>query len=175
MVASKHDCPGVDYARSIGVPVSIFPDEGNTEAVLLQKLHNSGTDYIILAGYIKMIPKSIVTAYRRRMLNIHPALLPAFGGKGFYGKRVHQGVLDRGAKITGVSIHFVDELYDHGPIIAQAPVDVKQGDTAATLASRVLKKEHLLYPLVVGALCRGELVWDGEIPFIDPPLTLEND
>jgi len=175
VVASKRVCPGAEYARSIGLPVSIFPETGMSEADLLLQLQNYGTDYIILAGYLKLIPKEIVAAYRKRMLNIHPALLPAFGGKGFYGKRVHQGVLDTGAKITGVTVHIVDELYDHGPIIAQAPVEVRRGDTADTLAGRVLKMEHRLYPRVVGAICRGDLVWEGEIPFIDPPLSMEND
>ncbi|MFC1481962.1 phosphoribosylglycinamide formyltransferase [Candidatus Neomarinimicrobiota bacterium] len=175
VVASKRDCPGAEYARSIGLPVSIFPEEGISEADLLQQLQDSGTDFIILAGYIKLIPEEIVGAYRQRMLNIHPALLPAFGGKGFYGKKIHQGVLDRGAKITGVTVHFVDEFYDHGPIIAQAPVAVRQGDTADILASRVLEMEHRLYPRVVGAICRGDLVWDGEIPFLDPPLSMENE
>ena len=175
VVASKRDCPGVDYARSIGLPVSVFPEEGLSEAELLLQLQNIGTDYIILAGYIKLIPKEIVAAYKKRMLNIHPALLPADGGMGFDGKRIQQWVLDGGGKITGVTIHFVDEFYDHGPIIAQAPVEVRQGDTADTLASRVLKMEHQLYPRVVGALCRGDLVWEGGIPFFYPPLSLEND
>jgi folate-dependent phosphoribosylglycinamide formyltransferase PurN len=84
-------------------------------------------------------------------------------------------VLDRGVKVTGVTIHFVDEFYDHGPIIAQSPVAVMMGDTAESLASRILKMEHRLYPQVVGALCRGDLVWDGDVPFIDPPLNLNNE
>lgn len=175
VVASKRDCPGVKYARSVGLSVCIFPEEGFTEAELLVQLQHYSTDYIILAGYVKLVPKKIVAAYKQRMLNIHPALLPSFGGKGFYGQRIHQGVLDRGVKLTGVTIHLVDEYYDHGPILAQAPVAVKKGDTAETLASRVLEMEHWFYPRVVGALCRGDLVWDGGIPFIDPPLTTDND
>ena len=175
VVASKSDCPGADYARSIGLPVIVFPDPGMSEAGLISQLSDAATDYIILAGYIKLLPHAIVTAYRGRMLNIHPALLPAFGGKGFYGKRIHQSVLDRGVKFTGVTIHFVDEIYDHGPIIAQVPVAVLMGDTAESLAKRVLKMEHRLYPQVVGALCRGDLVWEGAVPFLDPPIKFEND
>ena len=117
---------------------------------LLQAL--AGAELVVLAGYLQYVPKPVVAKFRARMINIHPALLPAFGGKGMYGHRVHEAVLASGATITGATVHYVDEQYDHGPIIAQWPVPVRAGDTADTLAARVLKAEHVLLPRVVTAL-----------------------
>lgn len=118
-------------------------------------------DYILLAGYMKKIPAAIVQEYRNRIVNIHPALLPSFGGKGFYGMRVHDAVIERGVKWSGVTVHFVDEIYDHGPIIFQYPVRVYDDDTAETLAGRVLDIEHKAYPKVVRWLCQGWITVKG--------------
>jgi phosphoribosylglycinamide formyltransferase 1 len=103
-------------------------------------------DMIILAGYMKLIPLEIVRAYKNRILNIHPALIPSFCGTGLYGLKVHQAILDYGAKVTGVTIHIVDEQYDTGPIVLQKTVLVKDNDTAVTLQKRVLRLEHKIYP-----------------------------
>src|SRR5207244_6040575 len=107
---------------------------------------------VFLAGYLKRVPSAAVARFALRMINIHPALLPAFGGPGMYGRRVHERVLASGAAISGATVHYVDEEYDHGPIIAQWPVPVRPGDTPETLAARVLEVEHRLLPLVVTAL-----------------------
>ncbi len=109
----------------------------------LLKLHK--VDLIILAGYMKLIPLEIVRAYKNRILNIHPALIPSFCGKGLYGLNVHQAVLDYGAKVTGVTVHLVDEEYDTGPIVIQKTVKVHDNDTAESLRGRVLKLEHKMF------------------------------
>jgi len=112
-------------------------------------------DMIVLAGYLKLVPHEVVERFAGHIVNVHPALLPAFGGAGMYGERVHQAVLDSGARITGVTAHFVDNEYDRGRIIAQWPVPVFVNDDVASLAARVLRVEHLLYPRVVDAVAGG--------------------
>lgn len=141
--AAAHGIDGVTLdatARSVG---------------LLPLLRARHIDLVVLAGYLRLIPADVTAAYRGRIVNIHPALLPAFGGPGMYGSRVHEAVLAQGARISGVTVHFVDEHYDRGPIIAQWPVPVLDGDTAAHLAHRVLEVEHAVYPRVVQALAAG--------------------
>ena len=132
---------------------------------LLQELRRVRTDLVVLAGYLRLVPVEVVREYRGRMINIHPALLPSFGGKGMYGPRVHRAVLAAGARVTGVTVHFVDDSYDRGPIITQWPVPVLEGDDEETLAARVLRVEHRLLPTVVGALARGlvQLEEDGTV------------
>jgi len=112
---------------------------------------------VVLAGYLKLVPPAVVARFRWRMINIHPALLPAHGGPGMYGNRVHAAVLTSGATESGATVHYVDEQYDRGPIIAQQRVPVRPGDTAETLAARVLEVEHRLLPLVVLELARRGL------------------
>lgn len=137
------------------------PDAGEPEAdFLLRTLARLETDLVVLAGYLRLVPAPVVTAWWGRIINIHPALLPAFGGPGMYGQRVHAAVLARGVRVTGVTVHFVDEEYDRGPIIAQWPVPVLPDDDPARLAARVLEVEHELLPRVVAALARGEVHLD---------------
>ncbi|MQY63188.1 MAG: phosphoribosylglycinamide formyltransferase, partial [Calditrichaeota bacterium] len=157
VVTDKPQCPAADYARENGIEVVHYPTPDMEPPALLHALKQAGIDFIILAGYLKLVPSEVVQAYPRAMLNIHPALLPAFGGKGYYGRRVHEAVIASGAKVSGVSVHFVDEEYDHGPIVAQVVVPVQPDDTPDTLAKRVLQQEHRLYSKVVAALCRGEV------------------
>jgi len=114
-------------------------------------------ELVALAGYMRLVPASVAAAYRGRMLNVHPALLPQFGGPGMYGERVHRAVLKAGATHSGPSVHFVDEVYDHGALIAQWPVPVLAGDDERSLAARVLRAEHLLYPRVVDAVAAGDV------------------
>lgn len=123
-------------------------------------LREHRVDLIALAGYLRLVPEQTVDAYRGRIVNVHPALLPAFGGAGMYGVRVHQAVLGSGATVSGVTVHFVDHAYDRGPIIAQWPVPVLRGDTAESLAARVLRVEHVLYPLAVHAVAAGRVTLD---------------
>ena len=129
---------------------------------------------VVLAGYMRLVPPDVTVAYRGRMLNVHPALLPDFGGAGMYGPRVHRAVLQTGATFSGPSVHFVDEVYDHGAVIAQWPVPVLAHDDEHTLAARVLRAEHLLFPRVVQAVAAGDvrLGPDGRV---DPPFVLDPD
>ena len=168
VVTDKPQCPGALYAREQGIEVYIYPAPDTQPTDLLQALEDRECRLVVLAGYLKMVPSEVVRAYQRRMLNIHPALLPAFGGQGYYGRRVHEAVLQSGRTQSGATVHFVDEQYDHGPIVAQATVPVLPGDTPESLAARVLEQEHILYPRVVAALCRGALSWDHDgRPVID--------
>lgn len=165
-VISDHARPPVfEIARSSGIPThwinrKRFSDAADYGDFLLNLLASYEVDVILLAGYLKLIPAPVVQRYRYAIINIHPALLPNFGGKGFYGERVHQAVLESGVKITGVTIHFVDEHYDQGTVIVQEKVPVLEGDTPATLAKRVLAVEHRLFPEVVAAYCAGDIKVD---------------
>ena len=109
---------------------------------------------VVLAGYLKRVPADVVARFRWRVINIHPALLPGFGGHGMYGRRVHEAVLASGARVSGATVHYVDEEFDRGPIIAQWPVPVRADDTPESLAARVLEVEHRLLPVVVEELAR---------------------
>jgi folate-dependent phosphoribosylglycinamide formyltransferase PurN len=117
--------------------------------VWLRLLGQHKIDLVVLAGYLKLVPAPVIAAYRGRVINTHPSLLPAFGGKGMYGVRVHRAVLASGARETGVSIHLVDEVYDRGEVLAQVRVPVLPNDTAERLAARVLEVEHRLLPAAV--------------------------
>lgn len=142
-------------ARAAEVPaVWVAKDRGHELAGILER---HAITHIALAGYLRLIPPTVTTAYRGRIVNVHPALLPAFGGPGMYGNRVHEAVLARGARVSGPTVHFVDAHYDEGPIIAQWPVPVLESDTSASLAARVLIAEHELFPRCIEALCAGRI------------------
>ncbi len=135
-------------------------DEIATETLAL--LESLDVQAIFLAGYLRLIPSAVVSAYPRRILNIHPALLPAFGGKGMFGERVHEAVLASDAEVSGATVHYVDEEYDTGTIVGQWPVQVLPGDDISALASRVLSVEHRLYPAVADHVCEA---WaEGRVP-----------
>lgn len=128
----------------------------NTSAPALGALlEQHAVDLVVLAGYMRLVPADIVGKYAGRIINVHPALLPAFGGTGMYGQRVHHAVIEAGVRVTGVTAHFVDDSYDRGRIIAQWPVPVFASDDAGTLAARVLRVEHIVYPRVVDAVAAG--------------------
>lgn len=148
VASNKASAGALDRARRASIPAEVFDatDEGSALLSLL-RAHDVGL--VALAGYLKRIPPSVIHAYHRRMINIHPGLLPDFGGPGMYGAKVHAAVIAAGLSTTGVTAHFVDDELDHGPVIAEWRVAVRQGDTAEGLAARVLEVEHLLYPRVV--------------------------
>ncbi len=126
-----------------------FREGKDFAARLLEILRSYQIDLILLAGYLRKLPGAVVRAFPNRVLNIHPALLPAFGGKGMYGRRVHEAVLAARCRTTGVTVHLVDEEYDRGPTVVQRTVEVQEGDTPETLAARVLEVEHQIYGDVV--------------------------
>lgn len=152
VVSSRADAGALERARRARVATAVLTDPSDARG-MLDAL--AGADLVVLAGYLRRVPAEVVARYRMRMINIHPALLPAFGGAGMYGRRLHERVLASGATISGPTVHYVDEEYDHGPIIAQWPVPVHKGDTPESLAARVLEAEHRLLPVVVTALARG--------------------
>jgi phosphoribosylglycinamide formyltransferase 1 len=154
VISNRADAPALDRARRAGAAALALADPADA-AGLLAALDDA--QLVVLAGYLKLVPAPVVARYRWRMINIHPALLPEFGGPGMYGQRVHAAVLASGARTSGASVHYVDEQYDRGPVIARARVPVEPGDTPETLAARVLLAEHRLLPSVVLELARRGL------------------
>jgi len=151
----------LERARAHGVAAALLSTPArSTGEDLAGVLNRHRAELIVLAGYLRQVPGEIVHRYAGRIVNVHPALLPAFGGPGMYGARVHEAVLAAGVSVTGVTVHFVDEEYDRGTIIAQWPVPVVAGDDPRTLAARVLRVEHLLYPRVVNAIAGGRFTLD---------------
>ncbi len=148
VVSDKSDAGALARSRNAGVETHHLTDPGDG-AALGRALTGQRADLVVLAGYLKLVPANVVSAFAGRMINIHPALLPAFGGPGMYGLKVHRAVLDAGATVSGASVHLVTPEYDRGPIVAQWPVPVKPGDTPESLAARVLDVEHRLLPAVV--------------------------
>jgi phosphoribosylglycinamide formyltransferase-1 len=163
LVVSDRPEPGAfEIARRYHVPTcslspKSFPTESEYVDTLLKTLAEHDVDFIALAGYLKMIPAEVVRAYRSRIVNIHPALLPAFGGKGMYGRRVHEAVIEYGCKVTGVTVHVVDESYDTGPPVVQECVRVEEDDDAESLAARVLEVEHRVYPQALQLFAEGRV------------------
>ena len=148
VASNRADSPALIRAATASIDIAHFSaaDDG-TELLDLLKKHR--IDLVVLAGYLKRIPSKVIREYSGRMINIHPALLPAFGGEGMYGARVHQAVIASGAKESGVTVHLVDDEYDRGPIVAQWRIPVEPSDTADRLAARVLNVEHVVYPRTV--------------------------
>jgi formyltetrahydrofolate-dependent phosphoribosylglycinamide formyltransferase len=152
VVSDRASSGALTWAREHRIGSATLEAGADDADAILGLLRSSRIEFVVLAGYLRLVPPEVVRAYRRRMVNVHPALLPAFGGSGMYGSRVHRAVLESGAQVSGSTVHFVDEIYDHGPIIAQWPVPVLRGDDEASLAARVLRVEHLLLPRVVHEL-----------------------
>jgi len=162
LVASdRPDAGALDRARREKLPAAVLrssraPDGSEP----LDVLRKHRVDFVALAGFLRLLPKEVLSEYPSRVVNIHPALLPAFGGPGMYGERVHRAVLQSGAMVTGATVHYVDAEYDHGDILAQWPVPVLADDSVHTLATRVLKVEHVLYPRVIEAVASGRWRFD---------------
>ena len=170
MVFSNNpNCGAIKFAEENSIPIFIinaarYPNAHTRDEFLLETCLKAEIDLICLAGFMKMLPQNIVKQYEYRILNIHPGLLPEFGGKGFYGTRVHEAVINTGKRESGATVHFVDEIYDHGPIILQKKVEVMETDTPESLAERVLKLEHELFPEVVKAFCENKIIMKNNKP-----------
>ena len=150
VISNIVDAGALEVARKSGVPtlhlsLEQFESQEDLDQAFLSAFKEHNVELIALAGYLKKINTSIIREYKHRMLNIHPALLPSFGGKGMYGIKVHQAVLDYGCKVSGVTLHLVDEDYDSGVPVLQRCVPVENDDTPETLAARVLQQEHKIY------------------------------
>lgn len=157
LLTNKTDIGAIERAHNHDIDhrfitPSQFSDQPDYEKELLKQLEDWETDLIVLAGYMIKIPASVIQQYEGRILNIHPALLPKYGGKGFYGINVHRAVIENEESESGCTVHLVTEEYDEGPILAQRKVEVKASDDATALAERVLKEEHKLFPEVIAKL-----------------------
>lgn len=155
VVISNNSTSGVVHlAQSFGIPAlhlsqRQFPDTKEFQHAVLNALKSFNVNFIVLAGYMKKLDAAVIREYHRRIINIHPALLPKFGGEGMYGMHVHSAVIAAGEKVSGATVHFVDEEYDRGAIIAQQKISVSATDTPESLAAKVLTVEHTLLPLVI--------------------------
>ncbi|MFN7162033.1 MAG: phosphoribosylglycinamide formyltransferase [Fimbriimonadales bacterium] len=172
VVGARDDAPALENARALGVSTAVvnpreFPDADAYAHALLWVLQRAQPDLICLAGYMRLLPKPIVDAFPMQVMNIHPALLPLFGGKGMYGLRVHQAALDSGMKVTGCTVHFVDERYDTGPIILQRCAPIHDDDTPETLAARLLPIEHETYIEAIRLFVQGKLRMAGNRVRVD--------
>jgi formyltetrahydrofolate-dependent phosphoribosylglycinamide formyltransferase len=143
----------LERARDAGVAAEVFDDFRNGEE-WNYRLESRQVDLVVLAGYLKLVPRAVIAQYRGRIINIHPSLLPKFGGPGMYGHHVHEAVIAAGEKISGATVHLVDEEYDRGRILDQDHVTISRQDTAESLAAKVLKVEHRLLPRVVQRLAK---------------------
>lgn len=163
VISNKENAYGLERARKHNIEAVFENDEKKVIEILKEK----EIDIVVMAGYLKIISADFVNEFKNRMINIHPSLIPSFCGKGYYGKKVHQGVLDYGAKVTGATVHFVTEGADEGPIIMQEAVKVEQNDDADTLAARVLKVEHQILKKSVALLCDDKIKVDGRRVYIN--------
>ncbi len=153
LIATENPAAGVlERAKNIGVDTYIFNMSELKSGAVLYKLEEQGIDFVVLAGFLKMIPENIVIAYPGRIVNIHPALLPKYGGKGMYGERVHRAIIAAGETESGITIHFVNQKYDEGDIIFQEKCRVYANDTPKTLAQRIHDLEYQHYPRVIEEL-----------------------
>lgn len=167
VISNNKNAYALTRAQDAGIEgVCVSPrDYENRERfneALLECLKEADPDLIVLAGFMVAVPANVIEAYRGRIINIHPALIPSFCGKGYYGLHVHEKVLQRGAKVTGATVHFVDEDLDHGPILLQKAVEVREGDTPEVLQRRVMEEaEWILLPEAISLIAQGRVTIDG--------------
>lgn len=175
LLVMNREAGAADRGRAAGVAVHIVPTRDRADEDVardtLAALEKHHVDVVLLAGYLRRIPGEVIDSYRGRILNIHPALLPAFGGPGMYGMNVHRAVVDSDAAVSGATVHFVNETYDDGTILGQWQVERLPGDTPEKLAARVLAAEHRLYPAAVDHLCQA--IIEGQTPERMPDLRLD--
>ena len=166
LVASKEGIYAIERAKKHGID-SIVRNKKDFASVeemyedIIAELNRRGVDYVVLAGYLSMLGENFVRAFPDRIINIHPSLIPSFCGKGFYGLNVHREAIEYGVKISGLTVHFVDEHYDSGAIILQRAVEVKEDDTPESLQARILEEEHRALPEAVRLLTTGKIVKEG--------------
>ena len=162
LVISNNVCSGgLVFASEANIPQLVvshkdFKDVAEFSDAIFSAIEAANIDLVVMGGFLRRL--TIPPAYENRVINIHPSLIPAFCGQGFYGQKVHQAVIDYGCKISGCSVHYVDDQYDHGPIIAQETVPVEIADTAKTLAKRIFAKECQLYPDVINKIIEGDVM-----------------
>lgn len=167
VLSNRADAAGLEFARDAGIATAVighrdFPDRAAFDAALNAEIRRHDADLVCLAGFMRLLDRAFVEAWRDRMINIHPSLLPAFRGLD-----THARALESGVKLAGCTVHFVRPDVDTGPVIAQAAVPVLADDTEDTLAARILEQEHLLYPLALRLVCEGRVRVDGARAIVD--------
>lgn len=161
--SDKENCSAFEIAKNNSIETYCLGSKENCLEYhnLIGKLRNLDIELVVLAGFLKLVPKEVVKEYRNRIINIHPALLPSFGGKGMYGSHVHEAVFNKSAQVSGATVHFIDEEYDKGYIIAQRCVDISNVNSPEEIAERVLEVEHKLLPYVIRKFAEGKIVIRG--------------
>ena len=171
VIASRPDAGALERAKKAGIPGAVvrrkdYADASAFDAALLAELEGCGAELVVLAGYLSILSESVVSRYADRILNVHPALIPSFCGKGYYGLKVHEAVLAYGVKVTGATVHFVNEVPDGGAILLQQAVEVRPDDTPETLQRRVMEQaEWKLLPRAVALFCEGRIRFEGRRAF----------
>lgn len=173
LVSNRSDAGALVRAQRLKIPSKVissrtYASEESYIDTVLELMRKENIDLIALAGYLSKIPVRMIQAFQGRILNIHPALLPKYGGKGFYGARVHQAVLEAQESVSGATVHFVDENYDTGPVLLQKKIPVLADDTPASLAARVLEVEHQIYPEAIRLIAQGRVQIQGQHATIIP-------
>ena len=163
VISNNKNAFGLERAKKHNIKAICEKDEDK----IIEILKENEIELVILAGYLKIVSPKLINEYRNRIINIHPSLIPAFCGKGYYGEKVHQGVIDYGVKVTGATVHFVDEGADTGPIIMQKTVKVKQDDDAKKLAARVLEVEHEILTKSISMFCENKITVQGRRVYIN--------
>lgn len=164
VISNARGAYGLERARQAGLSSQVIPcprrvDPAESSARIFAAVREAGAEWVLLAGFLRLLAP-IPEDFQGRVLNIHPSLIPAFAGPGFYGGRVHEAALARGVRVSGCTVHFVDNEYDHGPILVQRSVPVEPEDTAETLAARVFEAECLAYPEAIRLLASGQARWE---------------
>ncbi len=177
VVSNRRDAFGLERAKAAGVEALYigrgnYPEAQTRGQALLEALETRGIHWVVLAGYLDILPPEVTKRYTRRILNIHPALIPSFCGMGYHGLKVHEAALDRGVKVSGATVHFVDEGADTGPILLQETVPVLPDDTAESLQKRVLVVEHRILLEAVKAAAEDRIQWIDGRPWINKDLNL---
>ncbi|WP_198407760.1 phosphoribosylglycinamide formyltransferase [Thermotoga profunda] len=172
VISDKPDAYALQRASKHSIPTFVvkprdFADKVSYEQKMIDILKSHDVELVVLAGFMKILSPHFIGAFRNRIINIHPSLIPAFCGKDFYGMKVHQAVIDSGVKITGATVHFVDENVDAGPIIIQKAIEVKDNDTAETVALKVHQIEHQILPEAIRLFAEGKLKIVGRKVFIE--------
>ena len=165
VVSSRGDAYGLERAKRKGIETMVLP-KGDYDSVLLEELKKREVEWIVLAGFLKILTPAFIRHFPRHIVNIHPSLIPAFSGPGFYGMRVHEAVYRAGVKWSGATVHFVSEVVDGGAILLQEVVPVLEADGPEEIAGKVLKVEHRILPSAVSACLEDRVFWQGERAFI---------
>ncbi len=174
VISSRPGVYALERAEKAGIKSIVlerkkYALQADFDADLLNALKEHDIDLVVLAGFLTILGDTIISEYKNRIINVHPSLIPSFCGKGFYGLKVHEAALSRGVKLTGATVHLVNEIADGGPILMQRAVEVMEDDTPETLQKRVMREcEHVLLPLAVSKFCEDKITVKGNIAVINP-------